>query len=79
MKKYPQLRAFYAWRQAFNKHIELYHAKHATVQKLVLMKRIQDHTALKEFLYRWKYTFNLRFKNWHKIDARKKMLVRRDS
>jgi hypothetical protein len=39
MKKYPQIRAFYGWRQAFNKHIELYHAKHATVQKLVLMKR----------------------------------------
>ena len=34
---------------------------------------------MKEFLYRWKYTFNLRFKDWHKIDALKKMLVRRDS
>lgn len=30
-------------------------------------------------MYRWKYTFNLRFKDWHKIDALKKMLVRRDS
>ena len=34
---------------------------------------------MKEFLYRWKYTFNLRFKDWHKMDALKKMLVRRDS
>ena len=34
---------------------------------------------MKEFLYRWKYTFNLRFKEWHKVEALRKMLVRKDS
>jgi hypothetical protein len=43
------------------------------------MKRKQDHSALKEFLLRWKYTFNLRFNDAHKIQALKNLLVRKDT
>ena len=57
----------------------MYHAKHSTAQKLVLMKRHQDHAAMKEFIMRWRYSFNLRFKDSHKIQALKNMLVRKDT
>jgi hypothetical protein len=57
----------------------MYHAKHSTAQKLVLMKRQQDHAAMKEFIMRWRYSFNLRFKDSHKIQALKNMLVRKDT
>lgn len=30
---------------------------------------------MKEFFVRWKYTANIRFPEWHKIHALKKLLV----
>jgi len=45
---------------------------------MVLLKRQQDQGAMNEFFTRWRFTFNIRFKDWHKVQALKNMLVRKD-
>ena len=43
------------------------------------MKTHKNLVAMKDFFVRWRYSANLRFPEWHKIQALKKLLVQRDT
>ena len=79
MKRHRSFRAFYAWRTALYKKVEVIHAKLARIQKMVSLKTHNNHVAMKEFLIRWRNTMNLRYTEWRKIEALRRLLLGRDT
>lgn len=59
--------------------VEQIHMKLSSLQSLVTMKTHKNQVAMKEFFVRWRYTANMRFTEWHKIQALRKLLVERDT